>query len=172
MTPTQLVTGNAGCDRCGINDRDGEDRLCEACRDEQILADALTDGDVETLRMIPLEDLVGHLRALAVEGATDRYGDAPYDPTTAFDFHDTFHAVHETCGYHGPCSQFNDKPFAVVEVIDKPTAKIDAESLPMFRIRCEDCLFEAWPEEVLRKTQKNNDALWELLATVNDCVVE
>jgi hypothetical protein len=164
------VEKNAGCDRCGTNDRDGEDRLCEACRDEQILADALTDGDVETLRMIPLEDMVGHLRALAVEEATDRHGDAPYDPSTAFSFRDTFKAVHQTCGYHGPCSQFDGKPFALVEVIDKPTAKVDAESLPMFRIRCEDCLFEAWPEEVLIDTQENNDALCEVWATNNGCL--
>ena len=90
------------------------------------------------------------------------------EPT--FQFRARFKAVHETCGYHGSCSQFDGKPFDMVEVIDTPTVMVDAESLPMFKIRCEDCLFDAWPEEVLADTQDNNDLLCEVWATHNGCL--
>lgn len=59
----------------------------------------------------------------------------------------TFQSPYQICGDH-PCSQFNGKPFEIIEKITKPDDRHDEEVLPMYVIKCDGVTFEAWPEEV------------------------
>lgn len=71
-----------------------------------------------------------------------------------YQYRETFNACYDDCGsVVGECGPFANQPFTVVRVIDAPDETHDAESIPMFVIRCNGNEFEAWPEEVLADEQ-------------------